>query len=262
MPNTSEEVLANMFWLISFVLSESFWPYLLLILLCYIYANYASSNSLKCGAKQNVLFVTAHPDDECMFFAPTIKSMLRAGNPVYLVCLSKGDYEGLGDVRKKELIASCSKLGIYPSRVTIVDDEKFRDGPENNWSVSELAERILGVIKRVNANAVVTFDGSGVSGHPNHIALYKAIYNLWKTKQLDEVSVFTLETTNLVRKYISVLDIPLSSISNMYTFVSLPREIMQSWQAMAAHESQLVWFRKLYMIFSRYMYVNTLNEIK
>lgn len=31
--------------------------------------------------------------------------------------------------------------------------------------------------------------------------------------------------------------------------------------AMAAHKSQYVWFRKLYMIFSRYTFINTLQEI-
>ena len=35
------------------------------------------------------LFVIAHPDDECMFFAPAI---LRASqnNPTYLLCLCNG----------------------------------------------------------------------------------------------------------------------------------------------------------------------------
>lgn len=197
-----------------------------------------------------------------MFFTPTILSLLRYGHNLHLVCLSKGDYEGLGEVRKKELIASCTNLGIYQSRVTIVDDEKFKDGPENRWDLDTLGERILAVIKRVNPETVVTFDGNGVSGHPNHIAIYAAVNKLFKTKQLEDVTVFTLESTNLVRKYISILDIPISSLLNMNTFVSLPREVSRAWQAMAAHDSQLVWFRKLYIIFSRYMFVNSLNEIK
>ena len=40
-----------------------------------------------------VLFVTAHPDDECMFFAPTILSLTRSGQyDVFLLCLSSGNY--------------------------------------------------------------------------------------------------------------------------------------------------------------------------
>jgi len=38
-----------------------------------------------------VLFVTAHPDDECMFFAPTILTLTRSGQyDVFLLCLSSG----------------------------------------------------------------------------------------------------------------------------------------------------------------------------
>jgi len=38
-----------------------------------------------------VLFVIAHPDDECMFFAPTILALTRSGQyDVFLLCLSSG----------------------------------------------------------------------------------------------------------------------------------------------------------------------------
>ena len=39
----------------------------------------------------NVLIVTAHPDDECMFFSPTILSLSRLGHKIYLLCLSTGE---------------------------------------------------------------------------------------------------------------------------------------------------------------------------
>ena len=32
-------------------------------------------------------------------------------------------------------------------------------------------------------------------------------------------------------------------------------------KAMEAHKTQYVWFRKLYMFFSRYIFVNTLKEV-
>lgn len=37
-----------------------------------------------------VLFVTAHPDDECMFFAPAIIHFVKLNVSVYLLCLSAG----------------------------------------------------------------------------------------------------------------------------------------------------------------------------
>lgn len=42
---------------------------------------------------RRVLIVTAHPDDECMFFGPTILSLAKRSNcTVYLLCLSNGEY--------------------------------------------------------------------------------------------------------------------------------------------------------------------------
>lgn len=47
----------------------------------------------KCSVRPTgpVLLITAHPDDECMFFAPTILALTRlAPENVYLLCLSNG----------------------------------------------------------------------------------------------------------------------------------------------------------------------------
>lgn len=41
---------------------------------------------------KRVLFVIAHPDDECMFFGPAVLSFTREkGSVVYLMCLSTGN---------------------------------------------------------------------------------------------------------------------------------------------------------------------------
>jgi len=36
------------------------------------------------------MLVIAHPDDESMFFAPTLLSMREAQTPMYVLCLSNG----------------------------------------------------------------------------------------------------------------------------------------------------------------------------
>lgn len=42
---------------------------------------------------RRVLFVTSHPDDECMFFGPLIYSLAkRNGCQVYVLCLSNGKF--------------------------------------------------------------------------------------------------------------------------------------------------------------------------
>ena len=42
------------------------------------------------GGRRDVLLVTAHPDDESMFFVPTIHSLVAARRRVFLLCLSRG----------------------------------------------------------------------------------------------------------------------------------------------------------------------------
>ena len=39
--------------------------------------------------------------------------------------------------------------------------------------------------------------------------------------------------------------------------MSSPAEMLQAQRAMRQHESQYVWFRRLYVVFSRYMAFNT-----
>ena len=72
-------------------------------------------------------------DDEAMFFVPTIQSFQAAGHALFVLCMSNGNYEGLGRVREDELKASCAKLGIPASHVTIVDKPQLQDGPLNDW---------------------------------------------------------------------------------------------------------------------------------
>ena len=53
--------------------------------------------------------MTAHPDDESMFFLPFIKSSISSST-LDLLCLSIGDADGLGKIRVKELEKASSFL--------------------------------------------------------------------------------------------------------------------------------------------------------
>lgn len=75
--------------------------------------------------EKKVLFVTSHPDDECMFFSPAITNIIKFGevnnNEIFLACLSKGNYEGLGIIRENELLKSCLTLGIKSENLFVFD---------------------------------------------------------------------------------------------------------------------------------------------
>lgn len=74
---------------------------------------------------KRICLLIAHPDDEAMFFAPTVLALTRpeTGNHVKILCLSTGDADGLGETRKKELVKSGLLLGLKDeSDVTVIDD--------------------------------------------------------------------------------------------------------------------------------------------
>src|SRR5437879_4089939 len=84
----------------------------------------------------NTMLVIAHPDDECMFFGPTIVSFLkqRRGRDKFLIlCLSNGD-EGSqnGEVRQQELFRAARALGLAAADVTVTLSEHLKDGRDWN----------------------------------------------------------------------------------------------------------------------------------
>ncbi|XP_074969727.1 N-acetylglucosaminyl-phosphatidylinositol de-N-acetylase isoform X1 [Phalacrocorax aristotelis] len=208
-----------------------------------------------------VLLVTAHPDDEAMFFAPTVLGLVRAGARPAVLCCSAGNYYNQGETRKKELEQSCFLLGVPASNITVIDHRDLPDNPAVEWDTELLATFVLKHIEANNINLVVTFDAGGVSGHANHISLYTALRYLHSEQKLPEgCRVLVLESVSLFRKYISVLDVLVSCLlPTDALFVLTEEETEQARRAMQCHRSQLLWFRHIYMLFSRYMMINSLR---
>jgi hypothetical protein len=66
----------------------------------------------------SVLLIIAHPDDEIMFWTPTIKSLISNKIPMKILCLSNGNYDGLGPLREKEF-DNLSRLLNFPDNQII-----------------------------------------------------------------------------------------------------------------------------------------------
>ncbi|XP_046786334.1 N-acetylglucosaminyl-phosphatidylinositol de-N-acetylase isoform X5 [Gallus gallus] len=115
-----------------------------------------------------------------------------------------------------------------------------------------------------SVSQVVTFDAGGVSGHANHISLYTALRYLHSERKLPEgCCVLVLESVNLLRKYISILDVFLSCLlPRDALFILTEEETEQARRAMQCHCSQLLWFRRIYMLFSRYVVINSLHLLE
>ncbi|NXO14707.1 PIGL acetylase, partial [Oriolus oriolus] len=175
-----------------------------------------------------------------------------------------GNYYNQGEIRKKELEQSCCVLGIPASDVTVIDHRDLPDNPAVEWDTQLLATLVLKHIEAKNINLVVTFDAGGVSGHANHVSLHTAVRytSLGASLGWDRVRcrVLMLESVNLFRKYISFLDVLISCLlPRDALFILTEEETEQAKRAMRCHRSQLLWFRHLYLLFSRYLVVNSLR---
>ena len=78
------------------------------------------------------------------------------------------------------------------------------------------------------------------------------------------LKLFHLVSRNRILKFTGPWTIPIVRLSNpSRQFSIMGREgYLQAILAMRQHRSQLVWFRYLYLIFSRYMYINEWVEWK
>jgi N-acetylglucosaminylphosphatidylinositol deacetylase len=85
-----------------------------------------------------ILLITAHPDDEAFFFGPTLTSLIppsavpestslndnisgSISPQVYFLCLSVGNADGLGDIRRLELGNSLDVLGVAKTKRWVLD---------------------------------------------------------------------------------------------------------------------------------------------
>lgn len=205
--------------------------------------------------KGKTLIVIAHPDDESMFFGPTIIRLKNQAKNLLIVSLSRGDYYGDGDVRTLELAAAAQVFGI--DDVCIIDDPRLMDGA--NWDLNVIQELIEPIVQNEKVKNVITFDDYGVSGHSNHRSVHRSLKLL-----PDTVQVYYLESVSIFRKYLAVIDVLITiflhSLRPRNSSIQLASvaETTTIMTALGKHSSQMVWFRKLYMMFSRYMIVNTL----
>ena len=107
-------------------------------------------------------------------------------------------------------------------------------------------------------STILTFDDEGVSGHPNHCSISKALSGV-------EVDCLRLKSLPVWLKYLGPVGLwicPLVWKDELVYRISICDAYLYGYIAMTRHESQMVWFRRLYLIFSVYMTCNILSRKK
>lgn len=132
----------------------------------------------------------AHPDDESFGTGGLLARYVAEGAHVSLVCATNGEVgeisdsslatpETLGDVRVGEMKEAARVLGIselimlgyrdsgMPGTAENSDPRAFAQAPDD-----EVVSRLVGIIRRLRPQVVVTFDPNGGYGHPDHISIH------------------------------------------------------------------------------------------
>ncbi len=140
---------------------------------------------------KTLLALFAHPDDEAFGSGGTLAHYAARGTLTALVCATNGDVgeiadsalatpETLWQVRQDELRCAAGMLGVQELIFLDYRDSGMVGTPENedprayiNAPTDEVVARLVGIIRRLQPQVVLTFEPNGGYGHPDHLAIHR-----------------------------------------------------------------------------------------
>ena len=138
-----------------------------------------------------LLTLFAHPDDEAFGSGGTLAHYAARDTLTALVCATNGDVgeiahpdlatpETLWQVRQDELRCAAGMLGVQELIFLDYRDSGMVGTPENedprayiNVPAGEVVARLVGIIRRLQPQVVLTFEPNGGYGHPDHLAIHR-----------------------------------------------------------------------------------------
>lgn len=129
-------------------------------------------------AKQTILAIFAHPDDE-IGVGSTLAYYGDAGVHTVLACASRGEAatiyceacatrENLAEVRTRELECACEHLGVAELRWLDWPDGGIRDLPRD-----QAVGQVVALIRELRPRLVITHPENGLYPHPDHLAVWE-----------------------------------------------------------------------------------------
>ncbi|MFC1994630.1 PIG-L deacetylase family protein [Chloroflexota bacterium] len=122
-----------------------------------------------------LLLVFAHPDDESSSVAGITSKYAHRGVSVDLICATRGEKGTRLDLPADVDTATAREAGlrVAASIVGIRDIYLFGyvDGDLEKVDTTEVAGRVMHVMKKVQPEVVITFGPDGISGHSDHKAI-------------------------------------------------------------------------------------------
>ena len=137
---------------------------------------------------RTVLFLHAHPDDECILTGASMAKAKAAGLRVIVAYATRGDAgetnadlgdQTLGERREHEARAACDELDVDRVLFLGFDDSGMAEtettrnpGAFCNASVEEATARLGMALVNEDIDIVVGYDRNGTYGHPDHIQIH------------------------------------------------------------------------------------------
>lgn len=181
-----------------------------------------------------IVFVHAHPDDEAILTAGTMKALSLAGHRVLLVLATDGGAgltsssksQGLGDRRLQEADTSARALGVA-ERIWLGFGDSGLDGratTQTDHSVTPLchadlehsAQKLAEILKSQEAGVVVGYDRRGGYGHPDHVRVHELVHRATEIAETPCVFEATLD-----REVISALIGPILLLGRLFRIGAL-----------------------------------------
>lgn len=157
---------------------------LLLWIFSFILLNDFSVKSKIYENKDNVLIIYPHPDDEALSCGGFIAKLAKKKTNITYLILTKGERgvkkntinKDIKSIREKEAIKVKNILGISK-----IIHEDYGDG-QLNKKREIITRKIESVINSIKPKLIITYDSSGLYGHPDHILVSEVTTKLVKEK--------------------------------------------------------------------------------
>lgn len=190
---------------------------------------------------QKVLMtVFPHPDDETMVSGGLLLVAKRLGWKTVVVTLTHGEAgqihvspqgKTLKQIRAEELKNAAAILGVHKIILGSFSDGKLRD-EKDKWISWLKAE-----IRKHSPSLVVTYDHSGLTGHPDHIVLSVELKKILATIRTKPTLFWTtlptqLHTLPMIHPHV------VNFISKPTHLLDLGWKWINKWQAAKSHRSQ------------------------
>jgi LmbE family N-acetylglucosaminyl deacetylase len=169
-----------------------------------------------------IIFLHAHPDDECLISGGTIAKYAANGHRVVLVTATDGRHgerpkgvespESLVEVRRRELASAVSALGIARHEWLGYHDSGMTGWAQNQVpeafiraSVDEAAQRLAAIVSEESRTSdrvvLVGYDWHGNYGHPDHIHVHKVARHTAQLTGIDDLFEVTLNRDFFVEQF-------------------------------------------------------------